>query len=400
MEKGAGKGGKGPVGGCWICKGAHYASNCPKGGKGFVVKGGKGDKGKGKGKLGWFEAQEANSEWDYAATEEGSLKFLSSLAVKRCPVPTSNRWSSLQVEEDDSQLAGAALSSDLSTLNSSGKGCSRPAGSALSSPGLAVDTFRNAQGNLSPTGSALSSAGMACDIPSGISAGLVRDVDAALSSERYPWVSLSGGPRAILAQEVIPPPRVMNGENMVSIAKRKERQGDRKKRFMSKGPCKHSDTCSSNCGHQLNMLQTLRPAALNSIGEDGWEEIEMAVDSGASETVVGEDMVVTANLKESEGSRTGVEYKVANGESIPNLGEKKFLAVSRENVRQVIRAQVCSVQQGLLSVKKMLEVGHRVVFDPTGSYIEDVNTHEKMRLKERNGMFFLALWTKNTNRGF
>ena len=96
----------------------------------------------------------------------------------------------------------------------------------------------------------------------------------------------------------------------------------------------------------------------------------------------------------------GVEYKVANGESIPNLGEKKFVAVSRENVTRNIKAQVCSVQQGLLSVKKMLEVVHRVVFDPTGSYIEDVNTHEKMRLKERSGMFFLALWTKNTNRGF
>ena len=160
---------------------------------------------------------------------------------------------------------------------------------------------------------------------------------------------------------------------------------------MTKEKGKHEATCSDNCCQQLNMLQTLRPVALSSIGEDGWEEIEMAVDSGASETVVGEDMVMTASIKESEGSRTGVEYKVANGESIPNLGEKKFVAVSRENVTRNIKAQVCSVQQGLLSVKKMLEVGHRVVFDPTGSYIEDVNTHEKMRLKERNGMFFLAL---------
>ena len=65
-----------------------------------------------------------------------------------------------------------------------------------------------------------------------------------------------------------------------------------------------------------------------------------------------------------------------------------------------IKAQVCSVQQGLLSVKKMLEVGHRVVFDPTGSYIEDVHTHEKMRLKERNDVFFLALWTKSSAQGF
>ena len=70
------------------------------------------------------------------------------------------------------------------------------------------------------------------------------------------------------------------------------------------------------------MLETLQPASLNAIRADGWEKFEMAVDSGASETVVGEEMVVTASMQESEGSRRGVEYKVANGESIPNLGEK------------------------------------------------------------------------------
>ena len=70
------------------------------------------------------------------------------------------------------------------------------------------------------------------------------------------------------------------------------------------------------------MLETLQPAFLNAIKADGWEEFEMAVHSGVSETVFGEEMVVTASMRESDGSRRGVEYKVANGESIPNLGEK------------------------------------------------------------------------------
>ena len=148
------------------------------------------------------------------------------------------------------------------------------------------------------------------------------------------------------------------------------------------------------------MLETLRPASLSAIKADGWEEVEMAVESGASETVVGEDMVVMANLRESEGSRRGVEYKVANGESIPNFGEKRFAAWTQEGVNRNIKAQVCSVQQGLLSVKRMVEGGHRVVFDPEGSYIEDVKAYERMSLKERNGMFFLSLWTKGSSRGF
>ena len=59
------------------------------------------------------------------------------------------------------------------------------------------------------------------------------------------------------------------------------------------------------------MLQTLQPQALNAIRDDGWEEVEMAVDSGASETVVGEDMIATARMKESEGSRMG--YRIQSG---------------------------------------------------------------------------------------
>ena len=56
------------------------------------------------------------------------------------------------------------------------------------------------------------------------------------------------------------------------------------------------------------------------------------------------------------------------------------------------------MQQGLLSVKRMVDAGHRVVFDPTGSYIEDVKTYEKMSLRERSGRFFLSLWIKGSNR--
>ena len=82
------------------------------------------------------------------------------------------------------------------------------------------------------------------------------------------------------------------------------------------------------------------------------------------------------------------------------MSEKKFSAWTREGVRRNITAQVCSVQQGLLSVKRMIGAGQRVVFDPEGSYIEDIATYERMNLKERNGMYFLSLWTKASARGF
>ena len=36
----------------------------------------------------------------------------------------------------------------------------------------------------------------------------------------------------------------------------------------------------------MNSLETILPSSLNAIRADGWEEVEMAVDSGASETVI------------------------------------------------------------------------------------------------------------------
>ena len=128
-----------------------------------------------------------------------------------------------------------------------------------------------------------------------------------------------------------------------------------------------------------------------------WEEIELAVDSGASETVVNDDMLKSVQTQESAASRRGVEYEVANGIRIPNLGEKRFIGTSDEGVSRRLTAQVCDVNKALLSVSKMVKAGNRVIFDPDGSYIEDKNTGECMNLKEKNGMYMLSLWTK---RGF
>ena len=66
-------------------------------------------------------------------------------------------------------------------------------------------------------------------------------------------------------------------------------------------------------GGELQALMTIVPDGLNSMTEDGWEEIIMTVDSGASETVINEDMVESAELREGAASRRGISYEVANG---------------------------------------------------------------------------------------
>ena len=144
------------------------------------------------------------------------------------------------------------------------------------------------------------------------------------------------------------PPAAWDGTDLLMAAKRREKQGDQRKRLCAtKKPC--PEACC-NDGKCLCLLETLTPPSLNAIRSDGWEEVEMAVDSGASETVIGEEMVASAELRESEGSHRGVEDRVANGDSLPNLGEndsapgpmKESTGTSRRKFAQPNRACLAS----------------------------------------------------------
>jgi hypothetical protein len=106
-------------------------------------------------------------------------------------------------------------------------------------------------------------------------------------------------------------------------------------------------------------------------------------------------MLSSVEVKEGEASRRGVQYEVANGVRIPNLGEKKFKGHTEEGMVRNLTAQVCEVNKALLSVRKVVQAGNKVVFDIDGSYIEDKNTGQKMWLKEENGMYMLRMWVKN-----
>ena len=68
----------------------------------------------------------------------------------------------------------------------------------------------------------------------------------------------------------------------------------------------------------------MEPEGLNPIADSEWEEIEVAVDSGATENVMGPDTLVGVPITNGPAIMRGVEYEVANGVLFPNLGERKI----------------------------------------------------------------------------
>ena len=176
--------------------------------------------------------------------------------------------------------------------------------------------------------------------------------------------------------------------SLVCYCKNKRRQGDMKRERRDK------QRSTMDVG-ALRIFKTIEPEGVHALGQNEWEEVEMAVDSGASETVMGPEVLECVETKESPASRRGVEYEVANGIRIPNLGEKQFKGVTGEGLPRNLRVQVCDVNKPLLSVSKIVQGGNRVVFDGNGSYIEDKASGERMWLQEKGGMFMLKMWVRN-----
>ena len=95
------------------------------------------------------------------------------------------------------------------------------------------------------------------------------------------------------------------GWTLVDFVKKRRRQGEVKKAKKEKA-------------QELRIIRTIEPETVNSV-----TVIDLAVDSGASETMISEDMLPNIPIKQGDASRRGVQYEVANGVRIPNLGEKE-----------------------------------------------------------------------------
>ena len=87
---------------------------------------------------------------------------------------------------------------------------------------------------------------------------------------------------------------------------------------------------------QLRMLFEVPTARINSIQTDGWEEVDLVVDSGASETVIAPDMLQTVELRTGNTSKRGLGYEVADGTRIKNQGEKSLSGLHMKESTDVL----------------------------------------------------------------
>ena len=134
----------------------------------------------------------------------------------------------------------------------------------------------------------------------------------------------------------------------------------------------------------------MKEESINTLQDaEGWEEVEMIVDSGASGPVVGTNIVKAV---EANNVKDHVTFKSADGSRTPHMGEKTFAAYTDQGHLRNVVAAVTDVEDALLSVPKVVRASKRVVFDDDGSYIEHKQTGEVTPLTEAGGLYKLKLW--------
>ena len=92
------------------------------------------------------------------------------------------------------------------------------------------------------------------------------------------------------------------------------------------------------------------------------ETMAVIIDSGASVPVFPPSMASAYPLQESEASRNGDEYEIANGEAIPCLGEKKLAVLTMEGTLRGYGSQCTEITKALQSVRAINASGHAVCF--------------------------------------
>ena len=121
---------------------------------------------------------------------------------------------------------------------------------------------------------------------------------------------------------------------------------------------------------------------------DECTEIEVTVDSGARVSVMPVGICEGIDIVENELSRNGAEYKVANGATIPNLGERKCDVVTVGSLQaQRITFQFADVHKPLLSISGCADMGFDCFLGQHRGKLRDRVIGELIPL-ERHGSLF------------
>ena len=163
----------------------------------------------------------------------------------------------------------------------------------------------------------------------------------------------------------------------------------------------------AECGMSYGVIQTGMKGVVAGLAEikrdtisairkpDEWHEIELCVDSGACITVMPRSWCSGSSIVESPAQRAGVEYEVANGEAIPNLGMRQCEVMTIGSMTaKKMSFQVADVHKPLLSVSACSDLGFDCQLGKFGGALIDRTSGEIIPLERRENLYVMRAWVR------
>ena len=144
------------------------------------------------------------------------------------------------------------------------------------------------------------------------------------------------------------------------------------------------------CIHSLRVK-----LGLNAISPTEWVLVDDIADSGACETVMPKNLCASITLRESVASKAGVEYEVASGKAVPNLGERHCeIFCEGAGSSTMMHFQVADIHRPLLSLSRAADQGFKSHLDWYGGYLEETKTGETIPIQRRGNLYIMQIWVR------
>ena len=146
----------------------------------------------------------------------------------------------------------------------------------------------------------------------------------------------------------------------------------------------------------LSVIQEKKSSTISIVSRpDEWVSITVTVDSGACVTVMPSGICLGIPIVDNDLCRAGVEYEVANGESIPNLGERQCQVMTVGSMTpKKITFQVAEVHKPLLSVAACSDMGFDCFLGKDGGVLKDRITGECIPLERHGSLYSMKMWVR------
>jgi hypothetical protein len=128
---------------------------------------------------------------------------------------------------------------------------------------------------------------------------------------------------------------------------------------------------------------------------DEWIEVELTADIGAYDTVMPRAMDQCIPIQPSLQSLSSMMYEVADGNEIPNLGERRCVMWTEgASVGRKINLQVADVHKALLSLSRCADMGFESRFGRRAGVLIDEESGDIIPQQRKGNLYVLKCWLK------